>query len=131
MNIFYKIQLTVIIVAISAISILVYIDQAYATPSDCKSGPSPGKGWIFNEELCDWIITSEPVFRNGVDIETQPLSIDEQMNNDSCPVIHFLNYAWEDCGSIFTWSIFGIPVLVIIVTSIGSISAFIIWRKRK
>ncbi len=29
----------------------------------------------------------------------------EQVSNDSCPVIYFPNYAWQDCGSIWTWSI--------------------------
>lgn len=56
---------------------------------------------------------------------------DDRINNDSCTVLHFLNYAWEDCGSIFTWSILGIPLLVILVTPIVSISAFVIWRIRK
>jgi len=50
---------------------------------------------------------------------------------DNCPVLYFLNYAWQDCGSIFTWSILGIPLLVIIVAPIGSVLAFIVWRIRK
>ena len=54
--------------------------------------------------------------------------IDEQISNDSCPVFHFLNYAWQDCGSILTWSILGIPLLVIIAVPIIVISAFVIWR---
>ena len=56
---------------------------------------------------------------------------DEQIIDDGCPVLYFLNYAWEDCGSIFTWSILGIPLLVIIATPIGSVLAFVIWRIRK
>jgi glucose/arabinose dehydrogenase len=54
-----------------------------------------------------------------------------QSNDDSCPVIHFLNYTWEDCGSIWTWSVLGIPLLVIITAPIGIILAFVIWRNRK
>jgi hypothetical protein len=56
---------------------------------------------------------------------------DEQISTDSCPVLYFLNYAWEDCGSILTWSILGIPLLVIIAAPIVSVSAFVIWRIRE
>ena len=51
--------------------------------------------------------------------------------NDSCRVIHLFNYAWEDCGTIWTWSVLGIPLLAIIAAPIGLVLAIIIWRKRK
>ncbi|MCV0409632.1 hypothetical protein [Nitrosopumilus sp.] len=54
-----------------------------------------------------------------------------QTGDDSCPVIHFVGYAWEDCGSIWTWSILGVPLLMIIVAPIGIALAVVIWRKRK
>lgn len=56
---------------------------------------------------------------------------DTRSVSDSCPVIHFLGYAWEDCGSIFTWNVLGIPLLMILVAPIGIVLAVVIWRKRK
>ena len=53
---------------------------------------------------------------------------DKQIKKDSCPVHYFSNYAWQDCGSIFTWNILGIPLLVIITAPLGIILAFVIWR---
>ncbi|AFS82575.1 hypothetical protein NSED_03845 [Candidatus Nitrosopumilus sediminis] len=52
-------------------------------------------------------------------------------NMDGCPVIHFIGYAWEDCGSVFTWGILGIPLLVIIVVPVIITLISIIWRYRK
>lgn len=51
--------------------------------------------------------------------------------NDSCPVIHLFNYVWEDCGTIWTWSVLGIPLLAIITAPIGIVLAIMIWRIRK
>lgn len=50
---------------------------------------------------------------------------------NGCPVMHLLGYAWQECGSIFTWNIFGIPLLMIIVAPIGIVLAVVIWRIRK
>lgn len=81
---------------------------------------------VIGDVLCD----SDTVFVKGICIESDKL-IEEQIIPDSCPVIHFLNYAWQDCGSIFTWSVLGIPLLMIIVAPIGIILAVVIWRVRK
>jgi hypothetical protein len=56
---------------------------------------------------------------------------DDAYANDSCPVYYILNYAWVDCGSIITYNILGIPLLVIIFSPIVTVLAFIIWRIRK
>lgn len=93
MNILHKIQLATLIAIITSVSILVYVDQAYSEstinlklvshkepgvhsepanffepnhppPSKCKSGPSPGEHWVFNEEQCEWTnntVTIDPV----------------------------------------------------------------------
>ena len=66
---------------------------------------------------------------NNLNSKITPNNI--QNSDDSCPVIHFLNYAWEYCGSIWTWSILEIPLLVIIIVPIGVISAFVILRNGK
>ena len=56
----------------------------------------------------------------------------EMMKNEmnGCPVMH-LGHIWQDCGSIFTWSILGIPLLMIIVAPVGIVLAVVIWRIRK
>jgi hypothetical protein len=81
---------------------------------------------VISDVLCD----SDTIFVKGMCIESDKL-IEKQIVSDSCPVIHFLNYAWQDCGTVWTWSVLGIPLLAIIAAPIGIILAFVIWRVRK
>lgn len=77
---------------------------------------------------------AESMIREKPVQELTPISnieSNKQTGDDSCPVIHFIGYAWQDCGSIWTWSILGVPLLMIIVAPIGIILAVVIWRIRK
>lgn len=79
----------------------------------------------------DRILRVLPLNNTIADASNSYVSPDEiQRSGDSCPVIHFLNYAWVDCGTIWTWNVFGVPLLVIIVAPIGIVLAFVIWRIR-
>lgn len=81
-------------------------------------------------QITDSMIKDEKPIQELASIPNEDFT-DKQTGNDSCPVIHFLGYAWEDCGSIWTWSILGVPLLMIIVAPIGIVLAVVIWRIRK
>lgn len=88
---------------------------------------------IDSKDLVDTIglsYSNDTHYIDTINCEWQELKM-MKSEADSCPVIHFLHYAWKDCGSILTYSILGIPLLMIIAVPVVSIPAFVIWRIRK